>query len=158
MELPITPPIFIRSDDLYTFSSKEEAESFMEPVDVERSPGERGYDSEGRLLHVVVRGKVKYGWLGSIDQSHARVELILAEEVPQHREELHTILSDWLGRGNASASNEELATATLEELVKRALRDCDTENRAQTARLHKMAWLAMVVLGTGAAAWWWLSH
>ena len=48
-------PIFIRADELYVFRSKEEAESFMEPVDVE--PDERGYDSEVRLLHVVVRGR-----------------------------------------------------------------------------------------------------
>src|SRR6266446_8794504 len=53
--MSITTPIFIRADALYVFRSKEEAESFMEPVDVE--PDERGYDSEVRLLHVVVRGR-----------------------------------------------------------------------------------------------------
>jgi len=63
--LPLTRPARTRGrgfarhrrslDELYVFRSKEEAESFMEPVDVE--PDERGYDSEGRLLHVVVRGR-----------------------------------------------------------------------------------------------------
>jgi hypothetical protein len=117
-EMPMTPPIFIVSDELYVLPSKADAETWLEPVDV--APGEHGYDAEGRLLHVVVRGHVKHGWFGSVDQSGARVELVLAEEIPHHREELRAVLAEWLARAEAASAKEELAAATLEELVARA--------------------------------------
>jgi hypothetical protein len=118
--MPMIPPIFIRSDDLCVLPSKADAESWLEPVDVQ--PGEHGYDAEGRLLHVVVRGHVKHGRFGGIDQSGARVELVLAEEVPHHGEELRAVLAEWLARAEAASVKEELDAATLEELVARAAR------------------------------------
>jgi hypothetical protein len=42
----------------------------------------------------------------------------LAEEIPHHREELRTLLAEWLAV--ADAAEEGLAAATLEELVERA--------------------------------------
>jgi hypothetical protein len=112
--VPITPPIFVHGDDLLTFESVEEAESYLEPVDVH--PDEQGYDSEGRLLEVVVRGEVRRGWI-SIDQSHARVELVPAEEVPSHAEELRAVLGDWLARVEREVIPP---TASLPDLVERA--------------------------------------
>jgi hypothetical protein len=114
--MPITPPIFICADDLYAFRSVEAAESYLEPVDVD--PGERGFDSEGRLLNVLVRGEVKQGWLG-IDQRQARVEIVLAEPNPTHAEELRARLGAWLGLVDRMP---ELAMARLSDLVARAKR------------------------------------
>jgi len=151
--MPITAPIFVRADDVYVFQSKEEAESYLEPVDVE--PDERGYDAEGRLLHVVVRGNVKHGrW--SVDQSRARVELVLAEEVPGHREELRILLADWLQR--ADGTNHDPAAATLKELVERAERVARNHAEQDAQRRSKMIlWVVGVgVLAGGVALWRWL--
>lgn len=59
---PIAPPIFIRGEDRHIFRPVEAAESSLEPVDVE--PGEIGFDPEGRLLNVLVRGQGKRRWFG----------------------------------------------------------------------------------------------
>jgi hypothetical protein len=152
--MPIATPIFICSDDRYVFRSKEEAERFMEPVDVD--PSERGYDAEGRLLQVVVRGKVKYGRFGGIDQSAARVELVLAEETPHHREELRAVLADWLARADASVAKEKLAEATLEELVERARRFVIDVRPVPSLAPNKLTWL--MIVGLALAWWWWLSR
>src|SRR6266436_3283671 len=149
--MSITTPIFIRADALYVFRSKEEAESFMEPVDVE--PDEQGYDSEGRLLHVVVRDEVKYGRFGGIDQRGARVELVLAEEIPHHREELRTLLAEWLAV--ADAAEEGLAAATLEELVERAAQVSGPRTVLDPNRLR---WLIIGVLAAVIVGCWWLTR
>jgi hypothetical protein len=112
--MPIVPPIFIRGDDLYIFRSVEAAESSMEPVDVE--PGEMGFDAEGRLLSVLVRGEVRQGRL-VVDQHLAKVEIGLVESDPTHAEELRTILGKWLGQVEKAP---ELAAAPLAELVAKA--------------------------------------
>ena len=151
MAMLITPPIFIRADELYVFRSKEEAESLMEPVDME--PDERGYDSEGRLLHVVVRGEVKYGRVGGIDQRGARVELVLAEEIPHHREEFRALLAKWLAV--ADAVEEGLAAATLEELVERAAQVSGPRTVLDPNRLR---WLIIGVLAAVIAGWRWLTR
>ena len=111
--MPIVPPIFIRCDDLYIFGSVEEVESGLEPVDVE--PSLRGFDAEGRLLDVLVRGEVRRGWLGP-NQSAAKVEVVLVEEQPGHTEELRITLAGWLARIEKAP---ELATASLAELLAR---------------------------------------
>jgi hypothetical protein len=111
-----TPPIFILGDDLYVLPSVEWAQSWLEPVDI--GPGEKGYDAEGRLLRVTVRGQVRRGrW--TVNQSGARVELQLAEETPAHAAELQAALRDWLGRAEPDVA---LGDATLQELVQRAER------------------------------------
>lgn len=112
--MPITPPVFVRSDDLYIFDTVADAESWLEPVDVE--PDKHGYDAEGRALLVRVVGKVKKGWLG-IDQSGARVEVSLAEESPTHAEELRGELVRWL-----TAIDGAVPAGGLAELVERARR------------------------------------
>ena len=91
--MPLTPPVFIRGDDLLIFASIADAESWLEPVDV--SPDDSAFDAEGRALHVRVRGEVKRSWTG-IDQRGARVEVVVAEENPMHVDELRTELLRWL--------------------------------------------------------------
>lgn len=112
--MPIVPPIFVRGDDLYIFRSVKDAESGLEPVDV--GPAQRGFDAEGRLLHVLVRGDVKRRWFG-IDQHVARFEVVLVEEQPSHAEDLRTTRADWLGKVEKAP---DLATAPLAELLARA--------------------------------------
>ncbi len=112
--MPITPPIFVRADDLYVFDTVALAESWLEPVDVE--PDERAYDAEGRALLVRVVGQVKKGRIW-IDQSGARVEITLAEEIPMHAEELRGELVRWLTAVDGAAPLGGLA-----DLVERGRR------------------------------------
>jgi len=149
--MPITPPIFVRSDDLYIFTSVAEAESYLEPVDVE--PDEQGYDSEGRLLRVVVRGEVKRSGI-SIDQSRARVELVLAEEVPTHAEELRAVLGDWLARA------EQVTVSpgdSLSDLVKRA-RKYALDTAVAPQRRMSLAFTVAVAVLLGLFIWWRVSR
>jgi hypothetical protein len=148
--MPMKPPVFVCSDDVYVFTSKEDAESFLEPEDVE--PDEHGYDAEGRLLRVVVRGEVRRGrW--SVDQSRARVELVPAEEAASHAEELRTVLVDWLRRADSEES--DLAGTGLQELVQRAERVARRQAAENASRPKVLAWLAVLAAG-GLAVWWWL--
>ncbi len=146
-DMAITPPIFVCTDDVYVFRDKDEAESFLEPVDVK--PDDKGYDAEGRLLHVLVRGEVKRGrW--SIDQSNARVELVLAEDQPTHREDLRARLAEWLrGVGDVKPGAAE---ATLEELVVRAVQHSETRTLHSPGKAF--VWLAAAV-ALVVAGWWW---
>jgi hypothetical protein len=135
--IPPTPPIFIVSDDLYILPSVGLAESWLEPIDVE--PGQRGYDAEGRLLHVVVRGGV-------------RVEIVPAEESPGHAEELRAALSKWLAEVEAAPHH---LTAPLSELVE-AARKHAIGAQAQKSLGAKGRLLAVVLLGLLALWMWWL--
>ncbi len=148
--MPITPPIFIRSDDLLSFSSVEEAASYIEPVDVE--PTDKGYDAEGRLLRVLVRGEVKSGPFG-IDQRGARVEILQAEETPGHAEELRVLLADWLGRVRPAP---DLPSANLSELVAR-VRALTTEAEAGGRRMMRVVFIGLVAL-LALWAWWRVSR
>ncbi len=109
----VTPPIFLHADDLYIFDSVQEAESCLEPADVE--PGEVAYDVEGRLLRVVVRDEVHRSGC-SIDQSRARVEWVLVEDQPTRAEELRRVLVEWLGRVEPQT---DIDRARLSDLVQR---------------------------------------
>ncbi len=116
--MPITPPVFVRTDDFPIYGSVADAQLDIEPVDV--SPEDRAYDAEGRALAIRVRGEVKKHWfvrdrLGVIDQSGARVEITLAEEDPTHGEELRAELVGWL-----TQVEDAPADGTLAELVERA--------------------------------------
>lgn len=112
--MPITPPIFVRADDLYVFDTVEDAESSLEPVDVD--PAVRGFDAEGRALSVRAIGEVKKHWI-MIDQSRARVVITPAEEIATHVEELRAELVRWL-----TAVEGAVPTDGLAELVLRAHR------------------------------------
>jgi hypothetical protein len=145
--MPITPPIFVRSDDFLVFPSVEAAESFLEPVDVE--PTDRGYDSEGRLIRVGVRGEVRRGGIG-IDQSGARVELSLAEDAPGHADELRAALVTWLEQVEPGTN---LASDNLAALVARANRHAAIVARVDANRARWILAAAGAVL-VAAAAWW----
>jgi hypothetical protein len=143
----VTPPIFVRADDLHIFDSVEEAESWMEPVDVE--PGEVAYDAEGRLFHVVVRGVVKESGF-SIDQSGARVELVRVEAQPGHAEDLRRVLVEWLGRVEQGA---DLNGASLAAMVERAR----SWNARQSTGVSPLAKTVIVAIGLTLLAtgiWW----
>lgn len=150
--MPITPPIFVRGDDLLTFTSVEEAESYLEPVDVE--PDELGYDSEGRLLRVIVHGEVRRTGI-TIDQSRARVELVLAEEIPGHAEELRTVLGDWLARAERLPVS---ATAGLPDLVERARKLAEAAAVASSVRLRWALTALGFTLLLGVLIWWQANH
>jgi hypothetical protein len=143
--MPITGPIFVRADDdLLVFRSKEDAESSIEAADVERD--ERAYDSQGRLLHVVLRERRRW-W----ERSRAEVELIPAEDAGGHAEELRALLVDWLPRTESAKS--DLASMGLQELIQRAERVENLLAAADMSRSKRMlAWLAVLVAGA-VAVW-----
>jgi hypothetical protein len=143
----IRPPIFVYADDLYIFDSVEEAESYLEPVDVE--PGEVAYDAEGRLLQVVVRGKVRRSGLG-IDQRGAHVELVPVEDEPRHAEELRQALVAWVRRAEPGA---DVTEASTEELVERA-RLRKARQSARTKRFLRTALVALAFVVLAAGIWW----
>lgn len=145
--MPMTPPIFVRSDGLLVFPSVEAAESFLEPADVE--PTDRGYDSEGRLLRVGVRGQVRRGGIG-LDQSGARVELRLAEETPGHADELRAALATWLEQVEPGTN---IASEDLAALVARAKRHAATVARVDARRARWVLGVGGAVL-IAVAAWW----
>lgn len=144
--MPINPPIFVHADDLYIFASIGEAESWMEPVDVE--PGEKGYDSEGRLLRVVVRGDLKR----SDFAYRARVEILLAEEEPLHAAELRVALAEWL---SAVERDPRFLEASLPELVE-AARKHAVGAQGQEAIRGRQYVIAGVLLALLACWIWWL--
>jgi hypothetical protein len=149
--MPITPPIFVHTDDLLVFPSVEAAESYLEPVDVE--PTDRGYDSEGRLLRVGVRGEVRRGAIG-VDQSSARVELCLAEDTPGHVDELRAALVTWLEQVEPGTI---IASESLAALVARANRHAATVARTDARRAEWILGIAGAVLAA-AAVWWFASR
>jgi hypothetical protein len=110
------PPIFILGDDLYVLPSVEYAERWIEPVAVE--PSEKGFDAQGRLLRITVRGEVMRG-VWTVNQSGARVEIALVEEGPGHAHELEMALRRWLDRTERQV---DLSGMVLEDLVRLASR------------------------------------
>lgn len=111
--LPRAPLLVWESGDLHAFQSVAEAESALEPPDV-KSGIYRGFDGDGRLLTLrttVRREKL----LGFLSISRERVSVALAEESPNHRDELTGILQRFL---TAAGSGAEAVTAmTFEDLV-----------------------------------------
>jgi hypothetical protein len=91
------PLIINETGNIFMFDTREQAEAYLEAVDVEDSCYV-GYDSEGRLLRL----KVRYipppvGFRNRLRQAlHggalSRVELELSEIEPRHAAELHQAL------------------------------------------------------------------
>ncbi len=111
--LPHPPLLVWESGDLHTFQSVTEAESSLEPPDV-RNGIYRGFDGEGRLLILTVTARRKK-LLGIISVSHELVSVDLAEESPNHREELKGILQRFLRAAGGAA--DAVSSMTFEELV-----------------------------------------
>lgn len=104
------------SGDLYAFHSVAEAESSLEPADV-RNGIYRGFDGEGRLLTLSVTIRQEK-LLGVFSVSRERVSVGLAEESPNHTDELKDILQRFLRAAGVPAG--AVTTMTFEELVRAA--------------------------------------
>jgi len=88
-------PIFLwESGDLHVFATVGEAEGALEPVDV-RDGLYTGFDAAGRLLSLGV-GVHRERYLGLFRVQRERVEITLAEEIPAHRAEFESILTQFL--------------------------------------------------------------
>jgi hypothetical protein len=147
--MPITPPIFVQSDDLHAFNSVAEAEAYLEPADVR--PDDRAYDSQGRLLRVKVRGEGRSGAV-AVEEGDARVVLERVEEGPGHAGELRTLLVGWLARVEPAP---ELAGASLPDLVERAWRRTARQTQASSRQL---TWALTGGLALLLVVWvWWLT-
>lgn len=113
----ITPPIFVDDDGLLPFDSIADAETFLEPAHTTESA--RGFDAEGRLLHIRVEGAVKNVW-GGTRQRGARVVITLVEETPTHAEELKALLAAELSRAPSRTprgADRDLSSRSLRDLV-----------------------------------------
>jgi hypothetical protein len=84
---PKLPIIIGEPDDWEAYRSVENAESYFEAIDV-KDEIYVGYDAEGRLL--------KIDYEKNVDISLARVSISLAEEEPNHSDELEKIMRSHL--------------------------------------------------------------
>lgn len=101
MKLPI---IIDNFGDVLVFAAVQDAERYLEPIDV--TNGEYvGYDSAGKLLNLVVT-------------EDNRVTIQPAESEPKHIVELEQTLRRFM---SSDISPEWLSTATLQDLIGRAL-------------------------------------
>ncbi len=99
------PPIIVDEDGpVYIFEALRDAELYLEPIDVKNSRYV-AYDSEGRLLRLL--------------PTEPRITIETAEAVPTHTSELREALIGYLGY--VGVTQEWLATASLQELVKKGL-------------------------------------
>ena len=112
-----SPPIFVwEPNDLASFGSVEEAESYLEPIDV-RNNLYSAYDVEGRRLTLGITASSKKSLFGSpID----RVTVACEEGAPPNRDELRAIFVKYLTslgqlRDAAALSWEELVAAARRE-------------------------------------------
>jgi hypothetical protein len=105
MRTRIKPPIIINEHgSVFLFQSVEDAEMYLEAVDVENNEYV-AYDSEGRLLRLVPKPPHE-------------VIIRSAEQEPGHSDELHATLFKFLLYEGAPA--DRLRQASLRELVEKA--------------------------------------
>jgi hypothetical protein len=112
------PIIVDNHGDLSVYGSLEKAIGDLEPVDV-RNGEYIAYDSEGRLLNVVV--ETSRPWKFSIFQGprDERIGFIPTEDEPTHSDELRTKLIHFLKR--VGEDENWALCASLEELVNRSV-------------------------------------
>ena len=114
------PPIIVNNfGDVVFFASVADAEGWLEAIDVENNEYV-AYDSEGRLVTLGVVTKQKGFFSGG-----KRVVVERAEAEPTHALELRNTLVHFFGR--VGASKDWLASAALEELVKRGIEHHQTK-------------------------------
>ena len=106
------PPITIDDHgDLSIFERLEDAEKYVEPIDV--SSGDLvAYDSEGRLLRGRIVKTRLFGWGGG-------VKFELAEDVPQHALALRQSLIEFLVE--LGEPGDVLETESLPDLIARGI-------------------------------------
>jgi hypothetical protein len=109
--MPIVPPIFISSDDLYVFPSQEEAERSVDDYD----PTDRAFDSEGRVLTISPARSWEGGKL--VARPHSGIALSAAETNPSHQDQLSRLIADWL----PAFSLGRIQPSSLKELVQEAV-------------------------------------
>lgn len=103
MKMPI---FFDESGDILVFGSKEDAQQYIEAIDV--ANGEyQGYDSEGRLLDLQLTD------IGT-------VEIQTAELQPTHQVALKKVLVNFLLM--LEKPDDQILEASLEELVTRMVK------------------------------------
>jgi hypothetical protein len=102
MSIPI---ILNNFGDVLVFDSVEKAVRYIEPIDVSNNEY-TGYDGEGRLLQLSVL-------------NDTRIVIGLAENEPNHKDELYNVLIDFLAR--IGIAQEWLKQASLEDLVMKSL-------------------------------------
>lgn len=113
------PPIIVNNfGDVMFFASVAAVEQYLEAIDIENNEYV-AYDSEGCL---VTLGVVKQKGLSS---GIKRVVVERAEAEPTHASELRNTLVDFFGR--VGVSKDWLASASLEELVKRGISQHQTK-------------------------------
>ena len=101
----IVPPVIIsESGDVDVFESVEDAEKYLEPVDV-RAGRFVAFDSEGRSLLLY--------------PTSPRISIALAEETPSHAEELSVLLKRFLGQ--VGVAHPSLESDSLPELIEKSL-------------------------------------
>ena len=100
-----TPIIIDSFGDVLVFESVEDAECYLEPIDVANDEY-IGYDSEGRLLQLLVTDS-------------NRVSIQSAESEPKHSAELRKVMTFFLS--NIGVSESWLSDASLQKLVERLL-------------------------------------
>ena len=94
----VRPPIIVNEHgDIHVFPSVEEAETYLEPVDV-RNNEYVAYDSEGRRLILSVRSRPRTFLFGLLTSNVETVAIGCEEEQPQHAEELRIVLAGSLQR------------------------------------------------------------
>jgi hypothetical protein len=96
----IRPPIIVYGDgttDIFEFT--EDAESYLEPIDVEQIK-HAAYDCEGRLLRLL--------------PTSPRVTIESAELDPSHQDEVRALLANFLA--SLGVSEQELSNLSLEDL------------------------------------------
>jgi hypothetical protein len=100
------PPIIVDNyGDTMIFTSIEDAEVYLEPIDVEN--GEYiAYDSEGRLLELI--------------PTHPRITIRCSEQEPMHSDELRELLVSMLEE--TGTARDRIITESLKELVERSLK------------------------------------
>lgn len=119
----MNPPIIVGGDDVSVFPSAEQAEQYLEAIDV-RNDEYVGYDSEGRKLTFGIRKVEKRGF---VNLSYELVEITCSEEEPLHADELREVLDDYVLRvaelrkiaGEKDAAKEWLCNLSLAELLEK---------------------------------------
>jgi hypothetical protein len=104
--------------DLLFFRDVEQAETYVEPIDV-RNGEYTGFDAEGRTLSLSVESRQEGGVLGRLGGRSERVAIASDVTTAKHRDQLERDVRDFLRR--AGVEQQWLDTAPLEALIGKGL-------------------------------------
>lgn len=120
MKLPI---IIDNFGDLLVFNSVEDAQNYIEPIDVQNKEY-IAYDSEGRLLDILIITE-KPNRFSSLVGKGEQIVLQPAESEPRHATELHNKLIHYFTQ--LGEAPEQLSRATLTDLAQKGVEKYRTE-------------------------------